>query len=83
MENQWIEGMLWIGVLLLLPRLLTVVRVAAKQIIYRIWPVRDVRIEHRENGQLIGSVDIKLDSKDPLVRQLATLRKDARGRRHV
>lgn len=68
--NTILQAIGWIGLIVLCPFLYRFSCALTKYIYYKLFPLKTLWVEYKHNGILVKRIKIKLDSKDPIVRQL-------------
>lgn len=72
--NLILQAMGWVGLIILSPFFWRFSHAFFKYIIYKLFPIKTLYVEHKHDGVVIKRIKIRLDSKDPIVRQLNNIK---------
>lgn len=72
--NTILQAIGWIGLIVLCPFLYRFSCALTKYIYYKLFPLKTLWVEYKHNGILVKRIKIKLDSKDPIIQQLKTIK---------
>lgn len=72
--NLILQALGWIGLIILCPFFWRFFYAFAKFITYKLFPIKTLYIQYKHDEVVIKQIKIKLDSKDPIIQQLKTIK---------